>query len=234
MKIKVQKYDPSVDSAPHYVEGEVEYRDKMTGLEALVEFSETIEHVNYDFGCASRLCGRCAMMLDGEPALVCVSPIDDKSHTFEPLKGFPVIRDLIVDKSSLDAKLSAVFNRVRIEPFDAETIVPAEYDPETKNSIYPLEFCCRCGVCNAGCPALEAYPDEFIGPSGMLAIAYRYLDPLDQGDRVMEAVSNGLYRCIQCGTCDTVCEQQDIDHLGMWSMLRAAAEERRIKPSYAK
>jgi heterodisulfide reductase subunit C len=68
----------------------------------------------------------------------------------------------------------------------------------------------------------------------MIAIAYRFLDPLDQGDRVMEAVSNGMYRCIMCGKCDELCVQQDIDHLELWRTLRDAAAKRGIVPSYAK
>jgi len=233
MKIDVLKYDPAVDAKPYHVTGEVAFREKMTALEALVEFNNGVEAVNLDYSCACRLCGRCAVMLNGTPTLICVTPIEDKDYTYEPLKGFPVVRDLIVDKASFDDKLSGIFNRVRIEPFNEQTVVPASYDPAVRDPLYHMEFCCRCGVCNAGCPAMASFPDEYIGPAGMLAIAYRHLDPLDQGDRVMEAVNNGLYRCIMCGKCDELCQQQDIAHVEAWQMLRDAAVARGIKPSYA-
>ena len=236
MKINVFKYDPAVDQAPYYISGEIPFEEKMTGLRALMRFDETVAHVNYDHSCRARACGRCAMMLNGEPTLVCTQFLEDKEYTFEPLKGFRVIRDLIVDKHDLDDQLSGFYNRVRIEPFNAETIKfdPATYTEEYKMEMYGMEYCCRCGVCNAACPALAAHPDGFIGPAGMLAIAYRHMDPLDKGDRVMEAVSNGLYYCIQCGKCDQVCHENDINHLAAWQRLRAAAEERGIVPSYAK
>lgn len=233
MKIEVYKFDPATDTEPHYVSGEVEYREKMTAMEALVAFHENVEPINFDYSCGCRLCGRCAMMLNGEPTLVCVEPIENASYKFEPLEGYPVIRDLVVDKKTFDDQLSGIYERIRIEPFNEETIIPKEYDPSTKQDLYSLEFCCRCGVCNASCPAVKEYPEEFVGPASMIAIAYRHLDPLDQGDRVMEAVSKGLYRCIMCGKCDDVCQQQDIDHIKMWQMLRDAAEERGIVPSYA-
>lgn len=233
MKITVYKFDPATDAAPYYVSGEVPFKEKMTAMEALLYFHENIEAVNFDYSCACRLCGRCAMMLDGMPCMVCVTPIEDTDHTFEPLKGFTVVRDLIVDKSTMDNKLSKIFDRVRVEPFNEETLVPKDYDDSTTKMLYTMEFCARCGACNASCPALAAYPDEYVGPTAMLAIAYRHLDQLDQGDRVMEAVSGGLYRCIQCGTCDQVCAQQDISHLGAWAILREAAEKRGLKPSYA-
>jgi len=234
MKITVFKFDPAVDAAPYYVTGEVEWRKRMTALEALVEFHENIQAVNFDYSCACRLCGRCTMMLNGEPAYICVTPIENKDYTFEPLEGYPVIRDLTVDKSSLDNMLSTIFNRVRIEAFTKETVVPASFNPSHRPHLYATEFCTRCGACTPKCQGLEAFPSEFIGPAAMLAIAYRFFDPLDQADRVMEAVSNGLYRCNMCGNCDIYCAQQDIKHLEIWQILRDEAAKRGIVPSYEK
>lgn len=237
MKLKVFKYDPAVDAEPYYVTGEIPYVENMTAMRALRDFNEQVAQVNYDHSCRARLCGRCAMMLNGEPTLICTHRIkEDGEYTYEPLAGYPIVRDLIVDKHALDARLSSLYNRICIEPFTAETINvdPEKFTPDIKDMTYGIEFCCRCGVCNAGCPAMQMHPDEFIGPAGMLAIAYRHMDPLDQGDRVMEAVSNGLYHCIMCGKCDQFCAQDDIKHIDAWKMLRAAAEERGIVPSYAK
>ncbi|MDR0514222.1 MAG: 4Fe-4S dicluster domain-containing protein, partial [Coriobacteriaceae bacterium] len=213
MKLSVYKYDPATDAAPYYVSGQVEYREQMTLLEALQEFHENIEPVNFDYSCGCRLCGRCAVMANGQPVLMCVTKAEDRDYKIEPLKGYPVIRDLIVEKSSFDDKLSGYFKRIRVEPFTEETIVPKNYDPSVREPLYTIEFCCRCGVCDAACPVVATKPNEYVGPAGMLAIAYRFYDPLDQGDRVMEAVSEGLYHCIMCGMCDTVCQQQDIKHV---------------------
>lgn len=236
MKLNVYKFDPAVDAEPYYVSGEVPFEEHMTGLHAVMWFDENVAHVNYDHSCRARACGRCAMMLNGTPTLICTHFMEDKEYTVEPLAGYRVIRDLIVDKHPLDARLSGIYDRVRVEPFDAETIAfdPATYDNETMMSIYGMEYCCRCGVCDAACPVMAEHHDDFVGPAGMLAIAYRHLDPLDRADRVMEAVNGGLYRCIQCGTCDQVCASSDIEHLKAWALLRSAAEERGLVPSYAK
>ncbi len=235
MKLNVFKFDPSVDKEPYFVSGEIPYVEGMTGLRALMYFDENVAHVNYDHSCRARACGRCAMMLNGRPTLICTEFLEDKEYTIEPLKGFRVIRDLIVDKHSLDEQLTGVYDRIRLEPFNAETIKfdPATYDEKTKMLIYGWEYCCRCGVCNAACPTMDLHLDDFIGPAGMLAIAYRHMDPLDKGDRVVEAVSKGLYHCIQCGMCDQVCASSDIDHAQAWKILRDAAEARGLKPSYA-
>lgn len=234
MKWTIYKYNPATDAEPAYVSGEVPFEENMTALRALMYFDENIEHINYDHSCRSRVCGRCAMTLNGEPSLICVAKLDDKDYTLEPLKGFPVVRDLIVDKHAFDDRISGISERVRIEPFDSETIkAPPSYDEDAKWKTYAIDYCCRCGCCTAGCPAYELNHEEYVGPAAMLAIAYRHLDPLDQGDRVLEAVSGGMYRCIECGKCDEACSQSEIDHLGMWKMLRQAAEERGLKPSYA-
>lgn len=235
MKINVFKYDPSKDAKPYYVSGEIEWEEHMTGLHAIMRFDEQIAHVNYDHACRARACGRCAMMLNGVPTLICTHFLEDKEYTFEPLAGYRVIRDLIVDKHPLDTQLSQIYDRVQIEPFNAETIMvdPATFTEDDKMKMYGMEYCCRCGVCNAGCPVMAENHEDFVGPAAMLAIAYRYMDPLDKGDRVMQAVNGGLYRCIQCGRCDELCAENDIDHLAAWKMLRKAAEERGLKPSYA-
>jgi succinate dehydrogenase/fumarate reductase iron-sulfur protein len=235
MNISICKYDPAVDAKPYYVSGEVPYTENMTALHALKEFSETVEHVNYDISCRGRICGRCAMMLDGIPTLVCTYKLENRDHTFEPLEGYPVYRDLIVDKHALDDQLSGIYNRIMIEPYTEENYSVNEKngEPAKWDTLYEIEYCCRCGVCSTACPVHSKFPDLYVGPSAMIATAYRYLDPLDQGDRVMEAVSNGLYHCIMCGTCDIVCPQEDIKHVEAWQMLRDAAKARGIKPSYA-
>ncbi|CDX03970.1 Fumarate reductase-like FeS protein [Desulfitobacterium hafniense] len=232
MKIKIFKYDPAVDVAPRFIEHEVPHKDKMTMLEAVVWVHENKEMVAYDYSCHGRMCGRCAMMLDGVPTLACCTPIDDKAHTIEPLKGMTVIRDLIVDKSSLSNRVSVKYQRVRTEPIKEDEI--DKFDKAAADTLYDMVNCTRCGCCDAGCPVVQSAPGEYAGPAVMLAIAHRHLDSYDQADRVVEAVGEGLYKCIMCGNCDKVCRRYEIKHVEAWQMLREAAEKRGLKPSYAK
>ena len=233
MKIKVFKYDPAVDAAPYYKEYEVPYKDKMTALEALVYVHENFEEVAYDYSCHGRMCGRCAMMLNGVPVMMCAEPLAaDKDYTIEPLAGFPVIRDMIIDRSQFEDRLAKRYVRVRVEPLDAETV--NNFDVSKTEMLYGLEWCSRCGICQAGCPVVNQMPDKYAGPAFMVAEAYRMLDSYDQADRALAAVDAGLYRCIGCGLCDQVCPQKDIKHLEVFAKMRAAAEAKGYKPSYAK
>ena len=108
-----------------------------------------------------------------------------------------------------------------------------QFDMGAQEKVYSIEWCTRCGRCSSVCPAMQTNAD-YVGPMTMLATAYRYYDPYDQADRVVQAVQDGLYRCILCGQCTEVCDSAEIDHLTYWNDLRAAAEERGLKPRWAK
>lgn len=227
MKVSIQKYDPSVDAAPYVSEYEVAYHENMTVLEALHAINNEQEPVVFDFSCRGRTCGRCAVALDGQPCLACVTLVSENGpNEITPLPGFPVVRDLIVDKSQMHKRIADISVRKRAFPLELEEVL-APVDPEIYEKTAPLEHCARCGVCVSACPVVQMMGQkEYIGPAGMLAVGLRFYDPYDQGDRVVEAVQNGLWNCTQCGTCDMVCKALEIDHQSVWKDLRAAAEER--------
>lgn len=229
MKLIIKRYDPAKDAAPYDVEYEVPVNGEyMTLLEGLMYIYENCDPIAFDFACRGRLCGRCAMMMDGEPVLACVEPLKEGTHTVEPLTGQPVVRDLIVDKSRAHARLAETYNRVRVSPIEEEEF--QTFDMQHNDDLKDMEHCCRCQVCTAGCPAKQANPD-YVGPSQMVAIAFRHFDPYDQGDRIVEAVQGGLWDCLMCGKCDEYCNALEIDHLGIWQKLRDEAEARGLKPA---
>lgn len=236
MKLKIQKYNPLVDPKPYYVEGEVEYHEGITALDAVYLFHTTVEPVNFDYSCGGRVCGRCGAMIDGTPKLMCFALLDDSEHTIEPLAGYDIIRDLVVDKTDFDRRIAELDERVMIEPVTEETLAPAEFDAEAyaENSdlLNYLERCARCGLCNVTCSALAVNKETYVGPAGMIQIALKDMDWYDKGDRISQAVSSGLYHCIQCGNCDAVCTMM-IPHMKVCTYLRGKAEARGLVPSYA-
>lgn len=224
MNITFKLYDPAADAAPREAVCEVEHWDKMTVLEAISAANENCEPIAFDYSCRGRVCGRCSVVLDGTPVLACITPITDESHKIEPLAGLPVLHDLIVDKSQAHARMAAKY--ARVQPVTLTTEVINTYDMAVAEKINAIEWCARCLLCTSVCPAHIASPDGYVGPAAMLATAYRFYDPFDQGDRVVEAVQEGLWTCIMCGKCDEVCPQAEIKHLDYWNDLRAAATAR--------
>lgn len=231
MKITVERFDPALDAAPHQETYEVPWHEYITPLEALMYIHENITPITFDYTCRGGLCGRCTMTVDGEPAFGCIKFLDDADHTLQPLQGFPVISDLIVDKRAAQADLARAYARVRAFPLTEEEVANETegFTPEVADRLHMTEYCCRCQACVSGCPGKKLNP-SYAGPSKMVALAYRHLDPYDQGDRVVEAVQNGLWDCLMCGKCDQICENHEIKHLELIQILRDAAEERGLRP----
>jgi succinate dehydrogenase/fumarate reductase iron-sulfur protein len=225
MNLTIKRYDPSYDAAPYDATYEVPLVDGeyTTLLQGLVYIHENCEPLAIDFSCRGRMCGRCAVMLDGEPVLACVAPLTDGDHTVEPLAGFDVVKDLVVDRSSSSEKIAQAYRRVRVKPLTEDDL--QEYNLEDSEELFGIQYCARCQVCTVACPGVAADP-TYVGPARMLATAFRHFDPYDQADRVVEAVQNGLWSCLMCGKCTQVCNQAEIDHVAIWQKLRDAATER--------
>ena len=107
----------------------------------------------------------------------------------------PVVRDELANEPTV-LPYHLALNAQRLKQIkirvEAPFLDPSSFDRNTMMEMYGIEYCCRCGVCNAACPVMAEHFDDFAGPAALLAEAYRYLDPLDSGDRVMEAVNRGL------------------------------------------
>ncbi|MGV8058481.1 MAG: succinate dehydrogenase/fumarate reductase iron-sulfur subunit [Smithellaceae bacterium] len=232
MKVTILKYDPTKDAEPYYKTYEVPWKKHMTVLEAIVYIHEHHEPVAFDYSCRGRVCGRCAMTLNGEPTMACFTHIKDQDNKLEPLRGYPVIRDFVVDKSKLHDAIGKIQSRIIEKPVTDREAILAPMDPVLAKKIGAIEWCCRCLCCNAACPVVndQKKQGKFIGPVGIIASALRYYDPFDEGDRVTEAVQNGLFECIMCGRCNKVCPADEIDHLKIYSELRKEATERGLKP----
>lgn len=231
---KVFRYDPTVDEKPYYSTYEVPWDDEdgsgfMTGLQVLNYIFENEEPIVVDYNCRGGLCGRCGMVIDGKPCLACHTSLQSGEHTFEPLGDLPIIRDLMVDRTSY------------LQKFVESDIAKQTVNPITKaddldfdlywSTFERLNYCRECMCCYDICPALSERNDwDFVGPGAMMQVAYRALDPHDEGDRVRQAVFSGLWRCDLCGKCSLVCPAQ-IDHVGILTQLQALAEQQGLKPT---
>lgn len=230
---RVFRYDPSTDEAPYYKEYEVPYdggdEGFMTGLQVLHYIYDNIEPVAFDYDCRGSLCGRCSMVIDGKAGLACYTPLQPGEHTFEPLGDMPVLRDLVVDRAAFIER----FVDSRLAKETVEPVVKSEdidYDLYW-NKLERLNNCRECMCCYEACPALQERGQwDFVGPGAMAQIAFRHLDPHDQGDRLGQAVESGLWRCDLCGACTAVCPAQ-IPHVEIFSQLQADAEAAGLRPT---
>ena len=98
--LKILRYDPSIDRAPTYKNYQVPWREGLLLLTALKyvrdNLDETLAFRDYCCGCS--WCMSCIMMVDGKGMRTCSRVLNPgESLLVEPMKGFPIIKDLAVD-----------------------------------------------------------------------------------------------------------------------------------------
>jgi succinate dehydrogenase / fumarate reductase iron-sulfur subunit len=161
--------------------------------------------------CAHGVCGSDAMRINGKEKLACktlvqdVAEKDDATIRIEPLRGFPIERDLIVSQSAFFEKYQS------IQPFliNDEPVKEKEriQSPEERRAFDDVTSCILCCACFSACPVLENNP-EFLGPA-ISAQASRFLD--DSRDKGFEQrlprldSPNGVWPCANHFECTRVC-----------------------------
>jgi succinate dehydrogenase/fumarate reductase iron-sulfur protein len=200
----------------------------MTALKALHWINRYEAPVAYDYNCRRGSCGRCAIMIDGQPRLACLFALKG-SHSFAPLAGFPVLRDLIVDKRTAYAKFIASDHSIKTL---AETDLLKPMDGRFwREVVYPLNACRECMCCYASCNALNLFNKwgRFAGPGALQQVYLRHIDGEDRSDRIEQAVFLGLFECVQCGNCTSNCPSLIPCSENIQSMMDEA-QSRGLKP----
>jgi succinate dehydrogenase/fumarate reductase-like Fe-S protein len=100
IRLKIFRFNPDTDSVPYYVLYTVPWNEGLTLLAAIrkiyVTLDPTLGFRNYF--CGRGLCGGCRVTVDGSAKRAChVVLAQNHEYLIEPLKDYPVIRDLVVD-----------------------------------------------------------------------------------------------------------------------------------------
>lgn len=101
----------TADGKSYDEEFEIPYRPNMNVISALMEIrrnpvnkqGEKTTAINWDMNCLEEVCGACSMVINGKPRQSCTALIDqlDQPIRLQPMKTFPVVRDLQVDRSRM-------------------------------------------------------------------------------------------------------------------------------------
>lgn len=175
----------------------------------------------WEHSCLQKKCGACAMVIDGVPRLACdtrLSELKMETVTVEPLRKFPVVEDLKVDRSAMMARLKEL---------------SVWYDGEAKATGEKMAFeaskCLQCGLCLEVCPNF-AVDGVFSGMAAMAPMA-RLIAKLPENQR--KKLSKDYQRAVfeGCGkslACRNVCPA-GIDMDGLLARSNGAAVWRRWK-----
>ncbi|MBI4495386.1 MAG: succinate dehydrogenase iron-sulfur subunit [Deltaproteobacteria bacterium] len=205
---KIFRFNPDEDQKPYYKNYQVEVREGMTILDVLNEIKWNQDGgLTFRRSCRHGICGSCAMTIDGLNRLACetqVMSLGRGTIEVEPLRHFPVIKDLAVDLDKFYEKYDAV------KPYLIAGTPPTEKEriqsPEERKKIDGSYECILCAACTSSCPSNWAN-GNFLGPAALLK-AYRFaFDSRDEGweeRRPILSNHHGLWRCHTIFNC-TIC-----------------------------
>ncbi len=234
IRMQVSRYRPEQETAPTLQEYDVPLRKDWSVLDGLNYVKDHVDStLSYRWSCRMGICGSCGMSVNGEPTLSCGTFLTDYAPgpvRVEPMRNFPVVRDLVVDIGDFMRKLPKV--KPWIIRDEEQPVADGEYlqTPEEMDEYKQFSMCINCMLCYAACPVYGLDPD-FVGPAA-IALAERYdLDSRDAGARERLDVlieHEGVWGCTFVGECTTVCPKH-VDPAGAIQRYKLKAAKESVK-----
>lgn len=211
------------DSESFWEEFEIPMQDKLNVISALMEVQKRPKTVDnkdvtpptWDGACLEEVCGSCTMNINGIVRQACTALIEevgiDKGDHYEvvlePMKKFPVIRDLVVDRTKMFENLIKVKAWVPIDgSYDLGMAQPQ--DDNVRQLRYALSRCMSCGCCLEACPQVNEN-SPFVGPAALGQALLFNLHPVGKAlekDRLEFLTSEeGITGCGNAQNCVKVC-----------------------------
>ena len=217
LSIRVLRFDPQQpEVAAHWQTYVLDDAAGMTLFIALTEIREKLDpSLQFDFVCRAGICGSCAMLINGRPALACRTLTKDLESTFTlaPLPVFELIGDLSVNTGKWMRGMSERLQTWVHQQQAAVDLTRLEerMEPALAEQIYELDRCIECGCCVAACGTARMR-DDFVGAAGLNKIARLRLDPRDtrSDDDFFELIGDdsGVFGCMSLLGCHDVCPKQ--------------------------
>ncbi len=190
-----------------------EVADGMVVLDAVHQIqAETANDLAVRWNCKAGKCGSCSAEVNGNPRLMCMTRLSDldldEPVTIEPMKAFPVIRDLVTDVS-WNYQVKRKIKRFKPRPPDVEDgtwrMVQEDIDRAQE-----FRKCIECYLCQDVCHVLREHHlhEEVIGPRFLVYTAALEMNPLDTEDRLADLKdSDGIGYCNITKCCTKVCPE---------------------------
>ncbi len=163
------------------------------------------------WNCKAGKCGSCSMEINGKPRLSCMTRMniftDEETITVQPLKTFPVIKDLVTDVSWNYAQNKRI---PKFKPRPREADGTHRMYQEDVDRVQEFRKCIECFLCQDVCHVIRDRDSKakFVGPRFMIRLASLEMHPLDDDDRIPEIrkeFGSGLCNITRC--CTEVCPE---------------------------
>jgi len=212
VELKVKRFNPDSDEKPHWQTFTVQAEPTDRVLDALHTIRwDQDGTLGFRRSCAHGVCGSDAMVINGANALACVVLVKDAGGggsgaiTVEPIRGLPVIKDLVVDMEPFFAQYRSVM------PYLVNTDDPGYTErlqsPEDRARYDDTTKCILCAACTTACPVYWGN-SEYVGPAAIVN-AHRFVfDSRDEaGAERLELLNQrtGVWKCRTAFSCSEAC-----------------------------
>ena len=211
MLVKIKRQETK-DSEPYW-QSFIYNGDKNTTVSAMLDAinytddlfdaeGKPARRIRWECSCQQKMCGACAMVINGVPGLACesfLSSIPGEELTLEPLSKFPVLSDLIVDRSIISENLknSAIYLG------EYRKARPKEY-----KQLYSTARCLKCGLCLEVCPNYGR-GEYFFGANFANESYLMAGQTADRGAEIKAAYAEHFARgCSKALSCVKVCPME--------------------------
>jgi succinate dehydrogenase / fumarate reductase iron-sulfur subunit len=209
VELRVKRYDPEHDVKPHWQHYQVRVNAfRSVVLDAL--HAAKWHHdgtLTFRRSCGHGVCGSDAMVINGANALACQALIEDYGEviTVEPIRGLPVIKDLVVDMEPFFAQYRSVL------PFLINSDDPGYQErhqtAEERERFDDTTKCILCAACTTSCPIYWGN-DRYVGPAAIVN-AHRFIfDSRDEAAEHRLDILNqrsGVWKCRTTFNCSAAC-----------------------------
>ena len=176
--------------------------------------NERVTPVAWEQGCLEVVCGACSMLVNHRPVQGCVVLVEkifkatgSDTITLAPFTKFPLIKDLVVDRSIMFENLKEIKAWIEVDNSLDKGFGP-KIDPKIQEERYILSTCISCGCCSESCPQIGP-KSKFIGPAPISQVRLFNTHPVgkitarERLQRLMD--EGGITDCGNAQNCVQVC-----------------------------
>ncbi len=193
--------------------------------EQLIERGE--EPIHFDHDCREGICGMCSLVINGVPhgpeqtttcQLHMRSFSDGDEIYIEPWRArpFPVIKDLVVDRTAFDAIIEAG-GYVAVNTGSAPEANAIPVRKEDADASFESAMCIGCGACVAACPNASAMLFTSAKVAHLARLPQGKVERRRRVANMVEAMDDaGFGNCRNYGECEAVCPKEiSLDNIAL-------------------
>jgi succinate dehydrogenase iron-sulfur subunit len=209
VRLRIHRFNPEIDDAPHWEQYRVQAdpSDRVLDLLHQVKWYQD-GTLTFRRSCAHGVCGSDAMLINGRNRLACATLVREAGETITvgPMRGLPVVKDLLVDQEEFWAKYRKAM------PYLVNDEIPEDGLERRQSQFDRAKYedtsrCILCAACTTACPVFWTNPD-YVGPAAIVN-AHRFIfDSRDtaHAERLeLMADADGVWRCRTVFNCVEAC-----------------------------